>query len=169
MLFRSSLQELNQRFYAWLSECYHTRIHNALGTTPETAFKSDSMPSRFVASDILARSFLHCEPRKTDKSGCISFQGSKYDLGVAFAGRQVDVVYDPVNIETLTIEAPDTLPFQVHRVQIGERVAPRPKRPELETVQVDRSRLLDAISDTFQEKGQHYRRAISYANEMGKE
>lgn len=123
----------------------------------------------FCGSGYCCQSLSHCESRKTDKSGCISFQGSKYDLGVAFAGRQVDVVYDPVNIETLTIEAPNTLPFQVHRVQIGERVAPRPKRPELETVPVDRSRLLDAVSDTFQEKGQHYRRAISYTNEMGKE
>jgi len=164
-----SLQVLNQKFNAWLGECYHTRVHNTLGTTPETAFKSDSMPPRYMAADIRARAFLHCEPRKADKSGCISFQGRKYDLGVTFAGRQVDVIFDPVNIETLTIEAPSIQPFQVHRVQVGEHVAPRPNRPEIDPVTVDRSRLLDAVSGTYHEKLQQYRRAISYTHEMGKE
>lgn len=163
-----TLQELNRKFAAWLSECYHSKIHSTLGTTPEIAFKSDSMPPRFVAADILARAFLHCEPRKTDKSGCISFNGKKYDLGVAFAGRQVDVVYDPANVETLTIEAPDAEPFQVRQLHVGEHVAPRPKRAELPGSPADRSRLLDAVSDRFQEKDQQRRRAISYSTEVEK-
>ena len=90
-------------------------------------------------------------------------------MGVAFAGRQVDAVFDPVNIETLTIEVPGTRPFQVHRVQIGKHVAPRPNRPEIEPVSVDRSSLLDAVSGTYEEKGQQYRRAISYTHEMERE
>lgn len=89
-----SLQELNMQFNAWLSECYHSKIHSTLGTTPEIAFKSDSMPSRFVDKALMTRAFLRCETRKADKSGVISFGGKRYDLGVVFAGQQVDVVYD---------------------------------------------------------------------------
>jgi len=77
-----TLAELNAKFQAWLSECYHGKEHSALGTTPEIAFKSDSMPPRYIDTAILARAFLHCEPRKADKSGCISFKGKKYDLGI---------------------------------------------------------------------------------------
>ena len=65
--------------------------------------ETTTMPLRFIDQDLLARAFLHCEKRKADKSGCISFGGKKYDLGVKYAGRVVDVVFDPANIETLTI------------------------------------------------------------------
>jgi len=41
-----SLNELNRKFQVWLSECYHTKEHSALGTTQEIAFKSD--PCRAV-------------------------------------------------------------------------------------------------------------------------
>ena len=116
--------------------------------------------------NIMATAFLHCEPRKADKSGCISFNGKKYDLGAAFAGRQVDVVYSPQNTETLTIEAPGTAPFQVRQLVIGERVAPRPKRADVDRVSVDHSRLLDAVSETHAEKTQQKSRAISYSAEM---
>ena len=74
--------------------------------------------------------FLHCETRKADKSGCISFKGRSYDLGAQYAGRTVDVAFDPVNTDTLTIEVAGHKPFQVRERQIQEHVAPRPKRSE---------------------------------------
>ena len=56
------------------------------------------MPANFPDAALSARAFLHCEQRKADKSGCVSFRGDKYDLGVRFAGMRVDVVYDAVYI-----------------------------------------------------------------------
>lgn len=162
----NSLDEMNRRFEAWLSECYHSQNHSGLGTTPEIAFKSDSMPQRFIDTALMATAFLHCEPRKADKSGCISFNGRKYDLGAVFAGRQVDVVYSPQNTETLTIEASGVAPFQVRQLVIGERVGPRPKRTDIERVPVDHSRLLDAVSVSYTEKSQRQSRAISYSSEV---
>lgn len=162
----NSLDEMNRRFEAWLSECYHAQNHSGLGTTPEIAFKSDSMPQRFIDTALMATAFLHCEPRKADKSGCISFNGRKYDLGAVFAGRQVDVVYSPQNTETLTIEASGVAPFQVRQLVIGERVGPRPKRTDIERVPVDHSRLLDAVSVSYTEKSQRQSRAISYSSEV---
>lgn len=157
---------MNRRFDAWLSECYHSQNHSGLGTTPEIAFKSDSMPQRFIDTALMATAFLHCEPRKADKSGCISFNGKKYDLGAAFAGRQVDVVYSPQNTETLTIEVPGVAPFQVRQLVVGERVGPRPKRADVERIPVDHSRLLDAVSASHAEKNRRKSRAISYSTEV---
>ncbi len=163
-----SLKELNDRFNAWLSECYQTAIHSALGTSPEVAFKSDSMPLRFIPSEELARIFLHCETRKADKSGCISFQGRSYDLGAKYAGQTLDVVFDPANTETLTIEAAGSKPFQVKERQIQEHVAARPKRPEPE-VKAETSRLLDAVSNAYEARTVDRQRAISYSSEVQKE
>lgn len=164
-----SVEELNVKFNAWLSECYHSVVHSALGTTPEIAFKSDSMPPHFLDSAVLARAFLHCEQRKADKSGCISFCGNKYDLGVRFAGRIVDVVYDPANVEMLTIEVKGELPFPVHKLQIGEHVAPRPARMKPERIEANHSRLLDAAVKANQKKELSRVRAISYTAETGKD
>ena len=164
-----SVEELNVKFNAWLSECYHSVVHSALGTTPEIAFKSDSMPPQFLDSAVLARAFLHSEQRKADKSGCISFGGNKYDLGVRFAGRTVDVVYDPANVEMLTIEVKGELPFPVHKLQIGEHVAPRPARMKPERIETNHSRLLDAAVKASQKKELSRVRAISYTAETGKD
>ena len=163
-----SLQALNERFQAWLNECYTTVEHSALGTSPEVAFKSDSMPLRFVDADVMARAFLHCESRKVDKSGCISFKGKSYDLTVRFAGRTVDVVYDPSNTDILTIETNDCAPFQVTERKIGEHTATRPKMPKAE-VTTENSRLLDAAEKAYKAKTIERQRSISYSSEVRKE
>ena len=164
-----SIEELNMKFNAWLSECYISKVHSALGTTPEIAFKSDSMPPHFIDSSVLARAFLHCEQRKADKSGCISFQGDKYDIGVRYAGKQVDVVYDPANAEILTIEVAGELPFRAHKLSIREHVAQKDKLVAAERVEVDHSRLLDAAVKAKQKKDLTRIRAISYTVENAKE
>lgn len=156
-----SIEELNRLFNAWLAECYHSRIHSALGVTPEQAFKSDSMPLRYPDEAILATAFLHCETRKVNKSGSISFMGKDYDVGIIYAGQQVDVVYDPQNIARIRIEAKDHEPFYAEPAKVGTHVAKKPKRAEIERVQADSSRLLDAVSKVADEKER--RNIISYS------
>ena len=116
---------------------------------------------------MVARAFLHCEQRKADKSGCISFQGQKYDLGIRYAGRQVDVVYDPMCTDTLTIEMKGEHPFQVQKVQIGEHVAPVPQKIEPPRIPTDRSRLLDAAEKKFDERRREQQFGISYSCTAG--
>lgn len=70
-----TLERLNELFQVWLSECYQHKSHSALPNkqSPETTFRSDKKALRFVDPDVLTNAFLHCESRKVDKSGCISF------------------------------------------------------------------------------------------------
>ena len=161
-----TIDQLNTLFQAWLSECYHSKEHSALGTTPAIAFKGDSMPPRFADTAILTRAFLHCEQRKTDKSGCISFHGDKYDLGARFAGKQVDVVYDPASTDTLTIETAGEPAFQVHKLVVKEHVAPRAGKKEIDRIPVDHSRLLDAVAEQKDKADAQRRRVISYSSEV---
>ncbi len=160
-----SIEELNKLFNAWLSECYQNKVHSALGVTPETAFKSDSMPLNYPDEAILASAFLHCETRKVNKSGCISFMGKDYDVGILYAGQTVDVVYDPQNIAKVRIEPKSHEPFYAEPAKIGTHVAKKPTRAEIERIPTDSSRLLDAVRKSADERER--RAVISYSIAMG--
>ena len=85
-----------------------------------------------------------------------------------YAGRVVDVVYDPANTETLTIEVEGEMPLVARKVQVGEHVRPRPERPQPD-VKADHSRLLSAVTKKYKANTVERRRAISYSSEIEKE
>jgi len=161
----NTLDRLNGLFQVWLTECYHNKPHSALGEkiSPETAFRSDRKAIRFIDQETLSNAFLHCETRKVDKSGCISFMDQKYEVGLAFIGRKVDVVYDPADIEELTIEFEDYTPWKAKKLVIGERAGKRPELPEhLQVQSVDSSRLLKAPEQKNQEPQFEQKPAVTF-------
>lgn len=160
-----TLDELNRRFGVWLSECYQHKPHSALGQSrsPEAAFRSDPKALRFVEPETLAHAFLHCESRKVDKSGCISFMGKKYEVGLTFIGCKVDVVYDPADITELTIEYEGHDSWKARQLVIGQRAGKRPEMPKhLEKQPVEHSRLLTAAKDQYDERQARTIPAVSY-------
>jgi transposase InsO family protein len=165
-----TLEEYNKFFNVWLSECYHTREHGSLnGTTPEFAYKSSKLPLRFVLPDTIASAFMRMERRKVDKSGCISFDGKKYEASVLLAGRTVDVVYDPNDLQTLTVEY-DGDSWRVKELQIGEHTGPRPKLPKsMSPVVPQTSRVLDEKEKQHASRQDVVRRAINYGGLKGGE
>jgi len=166
-----TLEKLNELFQIWLSECYQNRPHTALkdNMSPEAAFKSDSQPLRFIEPNVLANAFLHCEARKVDKSGCISFMSKKYEVGINFIGCTVDVIYDPANITEITIEYAGYTPWKAHELVIGQRVGKRPGLPvHLAISPADSSRLLSAAALRNKERQIRQNPAISFRS-VGKE
>lgn len=141
-----SLEAMNERFWIWLEECYQNKPHMALdGKTPIHTFNLDPKPLKYLPADKVANAFLHAETRRVDKSGCISFKGAKYEVGLPYVARNVDVVYDPRNTQELSIEYQDDKPFAAKQLVIGERVSPRPELPDFLTpARPTSSRLLDA-------------------------
>ena len=166
-----TLSDFNQFFNVWLGECYHSREHSALNerssfhTTPEIAYKSSKIPLRFLPAETVANAFLRLEQRKVDKSGCISFKGRKYEVGVIYIGRTVDIVYDPADTSVLTVEDRHLLTsFQVKELKIGEHTGPRPKLPNYMTMtEPETSRLLDEKQKRYDKRQLSAKRAISYA------
>ncbi|MHB1654656.1 MAG: DDE-type integrase/transposase/recombinase, partial [Desulfitobacteriaceae bacterium] len=160
-----TLDRLNELFQVWLSECYQHKPHSALvnNMSPETAYRSDKKPLRFAEQDVLANAFLHCEPRKVDKSGLIHFMGTLYEVGLPFIGCKVDVVYDPANISDLTLEYEGHAPWKVHELVIGERVGKRPTMPiHLQPQIVDSSRLLSAAEQKNRQRREIQTPALSF-------
>jgi transposase InsO family protein len=160
-----TLERLNELFWVWLSECYQNKPHSALENqrSPESAYRSDKKPLRFVDPEELADAFLHCEKRKVDKSGCISFMNRKYEVGLPFIGCTVDVVFDPADITELTIEYEGHAPWRVREMVIGERAGRRPPLPEhLGPVPADASRLLTAAEERSRDRQAKQAPAVAY-------
>jgi putative transposase len=160
-----TLIRLNELFHVWLSECYQNKPHSALENkrSPEAVYRGDKKPLRFVDPEALANAFLHCETRKVDKSGCISFMDRKYEVGLKFIGCTVDVVYDPADTTELTIEYDGHLPWSVREMVIGERAGKRPTLPEhLGKAPTDVSRLLTAAEEKSRQRHEREAPAVSY-------
>lgn len=160
-----TLNRLNELFQIWLSECYQNKTHAAFENkqSPETAYRSDKHPIRFVDAEVLTNAFLHCESRKVDKAGCISFMSKKYEVGITFVGCKVDVVYDPADITELTVEYEGHAPWKVRELTIGERVGKRPPLPEhIQKVAAESSRLLVAAGEKNRQRQKRQVQAVSY-------
>ncbi|MDQ1000346.1 putative transposase [Neobacillus niacini] len=160
----NSLDRLNELFQVWLSECYQNKPHSGLDNiSPEAAFRSDKKALRFIDPDKLANAFLHCETRKVDKSGCISFMDQKYEVGLSFIGRKVDVVYDPADLEELTIEYEGHSPWKAKKLVIGEKAGKRPTLPShLQAHKADSSRLLKAAEQKHEDRKVAQAPAVSF-------
>ena len=174
-----TLEELNALWSVYLDEYYHKDSHAAIaeyyasmgveippeGITPLQEFNRDTRPLTFLDASVVAEAFLHHANRKVDKGGCISFHGRKYETTPALIGHTVEISYDPVSPDTLTIRYPGIVPVTATPLQISsycnqEQVIPASMLP----VQPETSRLLDALEKKHQESKERLADAISYAS-----
>lgn len=162
-----SLTELNRKFGVWLEECYLYRPHNSLkdNMSPVEAYNKDKEPLRFVEADEIAEAFLRVENRKVDKSGCISFNGKKYEIenGLLLIGRKVNVIYEHSDTEHLWIEHENFPRTTAKPLEIGERAGQRPPLPQMAEMEtVTKSRLLDAAEKINRDRDKVRKGAISF-------
>ncbi|MEX2372826.1 MAG: DDE-type integrase/transposase/recombinase, partial [Dehalococcoidia bacterium] len=66
----STLEELNQYFWAWLEIAYHQKPHGSIKRTPKERFEGDQTPLRRLDPLKVRQSFLWQEKRRVDKTGC---------------------------------------------------------------------------------------------------
>jgi len=160
-----TLDQLNRLFWVWLEECYQHKPHSSLANnmSPEATYHSDKKALKFLDPETIANAFLHLEERKVDKSGCISFQGEKYEVGLPFIGCKVNVVYDPADISQLTIEYEGHPSWTANKLVIGERTGPKPALPpHMQRVPANTSRLLAAAARQNEERKTQQAPAVSY-------
>ncbi|MFA7214362.1 MAG: DDE-type integrase/transposase/recombinase [Candidatus Cloacimonadaceae bacterium] len=151
----TTLDELNRLYQVWLQECYQYRPHSALkdNQSPVQAFQSDKRPIRYADPKEIHEAFLHREERKVDKTGCISFCGKPYEVGLQFLGMKVTVIYDPTDISVITVQGGNLPPVQAKERVIGQWVGPKPTLPEHLTKEpATESRLLKAALKKHQNR-----------------
>ena len=159
-----TLKELNELFDIWLTECYQNKPHAALGgKTPLAVFNADPTGLKFIAPEVVADAFLHYEDRKVDKTGCISFCGKKYEVGLKYMGFTVGVVYDPLDINEITIEYKEEKPFKARELIIGTNTGKKPEMPEtLQSITPNSSRLLSGVKKINEKRRTSQKMILSF-------
>jgi putative transposase len=91
-----SLEELNERFWRWLEENYHRRVHASLeGKTPHEVFYSQLKDITFLEDlSILETIFLKREQRKVKADSTITLNKQLYEVPSRFIGHSIDVRLD---------------------------------------------------------------------------
>jgi len=91
----NSLSELNQRFWQWLEEDYHRKVHASLGMTPLDVYLSQVSRVRMVEDPAaLDPLFLKRDRRKVKHDGTISIGGKLFEVPPRFIGQQIEVRFD---------------------------------------------------------------------------
>lgn len=139
-----TLEEARYWWELFVEEYYHDKPHDGIreyyvsqkhpvpaeGITPRQEFNRDSRPLKFLDAGLVGRAFLHHETREVDKGACISFGGVKYEVSTSLIGAKVEISYDPMDTDTLTVSYPGVEPFDVHPIVIGEFCDPKPEIPQ---------------------------------------
>jgi transposase InsO family protein len=170
-----TLKDLNHHWSNFLEEHYHKRQHGGIreyyqslgvripeeGISPLQEWHRDSRALTYIDTAVVAEAFLHHETRQVDKGGCISFRGQKYETKASLIGFEVEIAYDPMTPEILTVHHPATADFQARPVRIGDFCDKEPTLP-VSIQEVESSRLLVALSKKRNENRLHVANAISF-------
>lgn len=149
-----TISEYNDYLDIWLAQDYHKdNGHTFLsGISPEAAFASDSRPLRFVPEAALREAFLHSDKRKVDKTGCVSFEGVSYEVGLAYIGMQLEIRFDPSWQDEIEVCPEGVAPFIAKKLAVGENCGPGEALPErVQGKSPTTSRLLDALEKKHKE------------------
>jgi putative transposase len=93
-----SLDELNERLWAWIDNVYHRSEHSALGTTPLLRWQRDIEQIRQLppATD-LRRLFLHRRDRLVRRDSTFLLHQRLYEAPSHLVGHTVEVRFDPLD------------------------------------------------------------------------
>lgn len=90
------IEHLNTLFWEWLTADYNEKLHSALGMSPLDCFLAQA-ESVVLPTDLslFNEKFLVKAPRTIKHDATLSLNSLLYEASPAFAGRKVDVRYDP--------------------------------------------------------------------------
>jgi len=174
-----TLEELNRYWDIFLEEYYHQKPHDGIrkyyeslgssvpreGITPRQEFERDTRPLRYLDTSVVGEAFLHHEKRKVDKGACISFRGRLYETNPSLIGFTVEIAYDPMAPEILTVQGPGMVPFQAKPLQIGEYCARKAALPaSMQEIEPETSRFLDALEKQHEQTMKQRADAISFGS-----
>ena len=172
-----SLKELNEKWKIFLEEDYQKKSHDGIaeyyrsmevevppaGISPKMEFNRDERRLKFLDTSVVAEAFMHHETRKIDQSGCFSLDGRDYEASISLAGLEVEIAYDPLNKETVTVSLGKMEKIEAHPVRIGafaDKTVPRPAG--MTDMLPETSRFLDALEKRYREDHKLMADALSF-------
>lgn len=134
----ATLEDLNDRFWAWTERYLNLRRHTETGSSPMERFQKGS--HREADPELLRQAFLWSERRRVSRTATVSFQGNRYQVDPALVGRQVELHYRPEDLSQIEVWFGDrqfglAVPLIVER-HVHPQLPP-PPRPAPELTGVD--------------------------------
>lgn len=175
----ATLEELNRMWHLWVEEYYHNKPHSGLaeyyrsqgwdvpqeGITPLQEWNRDSRRLTFIDTAVVAEAFLHHVMRIVDKGGCISLEGRQYEVSAALIGAKVEVSYNPMCMDTVTVRYPGIEAIQARQLVIGEYCDQKPAVPaSMLPIEPQTSRMLDVLEKKHDARQQLQANAISFTS-----
>jgi putative transposase len=121
-----TLEALEQRFVAWTERVYHRRVHSETGQTPLDRFAVLGSP-QIPPMALVREAFLFSEWRTVTKTATVSLFGNHYEVDQALIGRRIELVFDPFDLESITVRYMDTDFGLAVPQRIGRHVHPLAK------------------------------------------
>ena len=174
-----SVEELNAKWKIFLEEDYQKKANAGIkeyyesmdaavppgGITPMMEWNRDERRQKFLDVKTVSEAFAHHETRVIDKAGCFDFNGKKYEASAALCGMQVEIIYDPLNTETITVRHGKMDEIYAHPVKIGSFADKTPVRPiGMTDVMPETSRFLDALEKKYKEDHMAMASALSFGD-----
>lgn len=134
----TALLELNRLFVAWVETEYHRRTHSETGQSPlarwEVGWQRLGRIPAMPTADELTEAFLWSEYRVVTKTATVSLHANTYQVDPGLAGRRVELVFSPFDLETVQVRYHDknygkALP---HNISRHTHPKARPETPESE-------------------------------------
>lgn len=99
----TTLEELNASFWAWLEVIYHRRTHSETGQSPLERYQKGADKVRSSDPVVLQKAFLWRERRRVSPNATLSLQGNIYAVDPELVGHQVELRFDPFEIDQLEV------------------------------------------------------------------
>lgn len=96
-----SLDELNDRFLAWVERYLNVRVHSETGQSPLARYAS--VKRRDPHPDVIRSAFLWSTTRKVSRTAAISFEGNEYEVDPALVGRTVELRFRPEDLFAIEV------------------------------------------------------------------
>ncbi|HEX6548637.1 MAG TPA: DDE-type integrase/transposase/recombinase [Candidatus Dormibacteraeota bacterium] len=118
------LDELNDRFIAWVETYLNCRVHAETKQTPIQRFQAQGQPPA-VDPQLLHEAFRWSCLRKVSRTATVSLLGNRYQVDAALLGRQVELRYDPEDMSRITVHFQGRSAGQATPFHISHHVHPQ--------------------------------------------
>ena len=97
----ASLDELNDRFAAWVERYLNVRVHSGTGESPLARYSRRE--PRPASPELLRTAFLWSAQRRVSRTAGVSFEGNEYEVDAALVGRTVELRYRPEDLFAIEV------------------------------------------------------------------
>jgi putative transposase len=152
----SSLEELNDLFFAWAEQVANRRVHSETNETPIDRFERTG-PHRQVDPEQLREAFRWSVTRRVTRTATVPLEGNAYGVDPSLVGRRVELRYDPEDLSRIEVylngtKAGVATPFVTRRHT--HRAVPQAARAEPAPTGIDYLKMVATVHEESAGTGQ---------------